>query len=211
MESPLHSIRKQYNKGKLLENEVDKDPLKQLEFWIADAINAGVPEPTAMVLSTVGDDLRPSSRVVLLKGLDEGGIRFFTNYESRKGQQMLKNPMVSVLFFWPDLERQIRVEGTVSKLSSEESDVYFNSRPEASRISAVVSPQSRQIPNREWLENRADIARLDKTVLLRPSDWGGYIVIPEYFEFWQGREDRMHDRIVYLPDNATWEISRLSP
>jgi len=194
-----------------VENEVNNDPIKQMQQWISDAINSGVPEPTAMVLSTVGDDLRPSSRVVLLKGLDDGGIRFFTNYESRKGQQMLKNPGVSLLFFWPDLERQVRVEGKVSKLSVEESDIYFDSRPEASRISAVISPQSRQIPNREWLDNRAEMARLDKTVLFRPPEWGGYIVMPEYFEFWQGRENRLHDRIVYLPDNSTWKISRLSP
>lgn len=208
MENSFHSIRKQYERGKLRESQVDTDPLRQLGLWLSDAILAECPEPTAMILSTAGKDLKPSSRIVLMKGLDEHGITFFTNYESRKGQQLQDNPQASILFFWTELERQVRIEGTVGKVSEEESDAYFASRPEASKISAFISPQSREIPGREWLEEQG--SRLQEEGG-RPAYWGGYRFCPDYFEFWQGREDRLHDRIIYRQIESGWKISRLAP
>ena len=205
MEKPLHSIRKQYSRYVLHESQVDNDPLKQMQVWLSDAISAECPEPTAMVLSTAGEDNRPSSRVVLMKELDQSGVAFFTNYDSRKGLQLSENPYASVLFFWPEVERQVRIEGVVHKIPAGESDRYFASRPEASRISAIISPQSREIPNREWLEQQHALA------MNRPSNWGGYLLAPDYFEFWQGREDRLHDRIIYRKIGSDWKISRLAP
>jgi len=210
MEKSFHSIRKQYEKGALLENQVDINPLIQLNLWLSEAMASECQEPTAMVLSTTGTDLKPSSRVVLMKGLDETGILFFTNYESRKGQQLQVNPQSSILFFWAALERQVRIEGTVRKVSAEESDAYFASRPESSRISAIISPQSREIPNRLWLEAAVETHKCVYSGS-RPGNWGGYRLRPEYFEFWQGREDRLHDRIVYQPNEPGWRISRLAP
>lgn len=209
----LHSIRKQYSKGVLDESHVNPDPIEQMEFWVSEAIHSDCEVPTAMVLSTVGDGMRPSSRVVLMKGLDQEGITFFTNYESRKGLQLQENPQASVLFFWPELERQIRIEGTVMKVTAEESDAYFESRPDASRISAVISPQSREIPNREWLEERRRTADggSRSAVCGRPSEWGGYRLKPDYIEFWQGREDRLHDRIAFRLEAHGWRIFRLAP
>ena len=214
MSNPFHSIRQQYEKGTLHENRMEYDPLIQLGRWVADAIAAECPEPAAMVLSTTGRALKPSSRVVLMKSLEEGGITFFTNYDSRKGQQLLDNPQASLLFFWPGLERQVRIEGIIDRVPEEESDVYFGSRPEASRISAIISPQSREIPNREWLEERRQVAVETHNCVnpgSRPKNWGGYRLIPDYFEFWQGREHRLHDRIRYQPDSSGWRISRLAP
>lgn len=213
MGNPFHSIRKQYERGKLQESQVDTDPMSQLGLWLSDAILAECPEPTAMMLSTTGKDLKPSSRIVLMKGLDENGITFFTNYESRKGQQLQDNPQASMLFFWPDLERQVRIEGTVDKVSEEESDIYFASRPEASRISATISPQSQEIPGREWLEERQQVAigSRQSAAGSRPVSWGGYRLSPGYFEFWQGRGDRLHDRIIYRQIESGWKISRLAP
>ncbi|HBB91224.1 MAG: pyridoxamine 5'-phosphate oxidase [Bacteroidetes bacterium GWF2_49_14] len=215
----LHSIRKQYAKGVLDERHVNPDPFIQMEFWVSEAIHSDCEEPTAMVLSTVGDGMRPSSRVVLMKGLDQEGITFFTNYESRKGLQLRKNPQASLLFFWSELERQIRIEGTVMKVAAEESDAYFESRPEASRISAVISPQSKEITSREWLEERrmTDDGRPTEdgfhrsSVIGRPSQWGGYRLKPDYYEFWQGREDRLHDRIAFRLETHGWSIFRLAP
>ncbi|TSA38294.1 MAG: pyridoxamine 5'-phosphate oxidase [Porphyromonadaceae bacterium] len=228
MDKSFHSVRKQFVKSVLRESQVDKDPLLQLELWLTDAINSECPEPTAMVLSTAGIDLKPSSRVVLMKDLDVQGITFFTNYESRKGQQLRDNPHASLVFFWPRLERQVRIEGTVSKVTEEESDAYFASRPEASQISAIISPQSREIPSREWLEKRWQSAVGSKQSAVethiyvsvgsrqlaagsRPSNWGGYRLVPDYFEFWQGRAERLHDRLIYQPDESGWRIFRLAP
>ncbi len=213
MERELHSIRKQYARGVLDERHVHPDPFTQMEFWVSEAIRSDCEEPTAMVLSTVGAGMRPSSRVVLMKGLDQEGITFFTNYESRKGQQLQENPQASLLFFWPELERQIRIEGTVMKVAAEESDAYFESRPEASRISAVISPQSAEIPNRERLEERRRTADGGprSAVISRPSYWGGYRLQPDYFEFWQGRENRLHDRIAFRQEAHGWKIFRLAP
>jgi pyridoxamine 5'-phosphate oxidase len=213
MSIPIHSIRKQYLKGALLERQMDKDPVVQLGAWLSDAIHEQCPEPTAMALSTVGQDLRPSSRMVLMKHLDEAGITFFTHYDSRKGLQIGQNPHVSLLFFWPQLERQVRIEGMASKVSETESDEYFSSRPEASRISASISPQSQQISGRDWLEERWRVALKTWPTegVSRPLNWGGYRVFPDYFEFWQGRPERLHDRIAYQSQDTGWRIFRLAP
>lgn len=218
MGNSFHSIRRQYIKGAFSETQVHQDPLVQLEYWLTDAIRSECPEPTAMVLSTTGQDFRPSSRVVLLKGIGKIGVTFFTNYNSRKGHQLLENPQASLLFFWPGLERQVRLEGAVTKVTAEESDTYFDTRPESSRISAIISPQSQVIPNREWLHDKIDLLR-NPTLqsgnsfpsLTRPVNWGGYRMMPEYLEFWQGREDRLHDRIVFRKAGAGWTVFRLAP
>lgn len=214
MERKLHSIRKEYGRGGLNENQMDPDPLVQLDDWLSDAFKSECPEPTAMVLSTAGKDMRISSRVVLMKDLNGQGITFFTNYESRKGRELLENAQASLLFFWPVPGRQVRIEGTVSKVSESDSDSYFHSRPLASRISAAVSPQSSEIPGRAWLEERwqsAQVTNTNDSHPIRPVNWGGYLVVPDYFEFWQGRESRLHDRIIYRREADGWRISRLAP
>ena len=211
MKESFRSIRKQYVRGRLEESLVDPDPMRQLESWLHEAIQAEVDEPTAMVLSTVGAGMRPSSRVVLMKGLDDSGLTFFTNYGSRKGLQLAENPNASLLFFWPALERQVRVEGTVEKVTEQESDEYYISRPEASRVSASISPQSREIPGRDWLLARRDDFLSSVLTSPRPSYWGGYRLKPVYFEFWQGGPDRLHDRIIYTSVSSSWEIARLAP
>jgi pyridoxamine 5'-phosphate oxidase len=201
-----HSIRKQYGKFSLEQGMMDPNPLSQFQSWLQDAVESGCPEPTAMALSTVGSDYRPSSRIVLFKGFEQDGLLFFSNYQSRKGTELASNPLASVLFFWPQLERQVRIEGRVEKTDEAISDAYFRSRPEASRTSASISPQSREIPGRGWLENRRRTADGG-----RPSFWGGYRLVPDYFEFWQGREDRLHDRLAYKPGSNGWLIVRLAP
>ncbi len=224
MKSHFHAIRSQYKKNELSEDQIARDPLDQLERWLMEAINYECPEPTAMVLSTTGPDLRPSSRVVLMKDLTPQGITFFTNYDSRKGEQLRENPMASLLFFWSALERQVRIEGVVSKVGTEESDEYFYSRPLPSRISASVSPQSQPIPGRDWLQNQW--TQLSEQVLpasgakdlptghekvQRPQNWGGYRLVPDYFEFWQGRENRLHDRLTFRRTTSGWILTRLAP
>jgi len=218
MENEYHSIRKQYQRGLLLEDQLDRNPFKQLDLWLSDAMISECPEPTAMVLSTTGHDLKPSSRVVLMKGITPDGITFFTNYESRKGKQLLENPQASLLFFWPGLERQVRIEGNVKQVSKEESDTYFNSRPEASRISAAISPQSREISDRNRLTDLREqfpghglLKGNSARKLTRPANWGGYRLTPDYFEFWQGREDRLHDRLIYQKVETGWRVARLAP
>jgi pyridoxamine-phosphate oxidase len=210
MGNSFHSIRQEYSKSYLRDNDLDSNPLIQLESWLSEAVTSGCDEPTAMVVSTTGVNLRPSSRVVLLKELVEAGLTFFTNYDSRKGQQLQENPFASALFFWPLLERQVRVEGKVEKVSEAESDSYFDSRPEASRISALISPQSREIPNRLWLDSLVGTNTCVQPGV-RPPNWGGYRLFPEYFEFWQGRESRLHDRIAYERQADGWRVFRLAP
>jgi pyridoxamine 5'-phosphate oxidase len=209
----LHSIRTDYKFAELTENSIDKNPLKQFEHWLNDAINAKVNEPTAMALVTFGVDGFPDSRMVLLKDYNENGFTFFTNYNSNKGKAIEKNPAVGLHFFWPELERQIRISGFAEKTTPEISDQYFNSRPVLSQIAAVVSNQSSKIPSRDFLQNqfenlKNEIAGIN---LKRPENWGGFVVKPVKFEFWQGRESRLHDRILYENENGTWMISRLAP
>ena len=211
--SDLQEIRNEYLFSRLDIDNIDSNPLVQFRFWLNDAIRASVHEPTAMVLSTTNAECRSSSRVVLLKDLDHDGFTFFTNYESKKGAQLQENPYGSLLFFWPILERQVRIEGRVSRTTSRESDEYFITRPEGSKIGAWVSPQSQKIPNREYLEKlQEDYLRLFKTRTLdRPQNWGGYKLVPELVEFWQGRQNRLHDRFEYSRNGGLWEIHRLAP
>ncbi|MFO7616588.1 MAG: pyridoxamine 5'-phosphate oxidase [Bacteroidales bacterium] len=208
-----YSLRKQYGRGRLDESLVDPNPIAQLEGWVGDALAARCPEPTAMVLSTAGSGGKPSSRALLMKGLDAGGILFFTNYESRKGLELAANPSASLLFFWPGLERQVRVEGTVFRTEPAESDAYFRSRPLESRLSAIISPQSREVPDRLWLEQKRsqEGQRAQAEQGIRPPHWGGCRLVPDYFEFWQGRADRLHDRVCYEKAGAGWRIFRLAP
>jgi len=194
-------------------DNLDADPIIQFRYWLNEALNANVPEPTAMVLSTATPEGKSSSRVVLLKGVDNYGFTFFTNYESKKAMHIADNPAGSLLFYWQALERQVRIEGKILKTAAHESDEYFVTRPEGSKIGAWASPQSRRIPNREYLENlQRDYMRLFRSkVLDRPENWGGYKLIPDMIEFWQSRENRLHDRFEYVRNGGIWEIYRLAP
>lgn len=194
-------------------NDISSDPFKQFEKWFHEAVTARVNEPNAMTLATVKPDGTPSARIVLLKGLQDHGFTFFTNYDSGKGKEMMQNHNVALVFCWLELQRQIRIEGTVEKLSAAESDVYFVSRPRKSQISAHASSQSMTLKNREELEKnyqKLENLFLDKTVT-RPDNWGGYIVKPKLIEFWQGRQSRLHDRFRYIKADNMWKISRLAP
>ena len=190
-----------------------KDPFIQFRVWFELAKKEGEKEPGAMALATVDDNLRPSVRMVLLKGLDDGGFSFFTNYESRKGSEIKSTPRASILFYWPLLLRQVRVEGRVKKASALVSDNYFSSRPVGSRISACISPQSAVIPDSLFLKamHEAYTKDLGGQEPKRPDNWGGYILLPDLFEFWTGREDRLHDRIQYRKIRSGWIIERLAP
>ena len=209
----IQHIRKEYRLSRLEIDNLDVDPLVQFKYWLNDAIQSEVPEPTAMVLSTASAEGRSSSRIVLLKDLDSDGFTFFTNYESKKGLQIASNPFGSLLFFWPQLERQIRIEGKIFKTLRHESDEYFAARPEGSKIGAWSSPQSRRIPSREYLENlQSDYLEMFRTKALeRPENWGGYKLVPNLVEFWQGRENRLHDRFEYSRKDNGWEVYRLAP
>lgn len=208
----LASLRKDYALKTLEEGDVDRDPMKQFGLWMVEAIHAQVPEPSAMTLATVGANGRPTTRIVLLKGVDPRGFVFFTNYESRKGRDLAANPAASLTFFWKELERQVRIDGKVEKVSAEESDAYYQTRPLGSRIGAWASPQSRPIENRAWLEQRwTTLSAEHGPSPKRPPHWGGYRVMPEEMEFWQGRMSRLHDRIAYTRTGSDWKISRLAP
>lgn len=205
-------IRQSYDKSELLEDSLQATPLQQFDLWFQDALQAKVLEVNAMSLATATADGRPSVRTVLLKGYDDNGFVFFTNYLSRKGTELTHNPHASLLFFWPELERQVRIEGLVHKIPAAESDQYFHSRPLASRIGACASPQS-QLVDRTALE--ASVVALTASLgehPERPEHWGGYCLNPSYVEFWQGRPSRLHDRLVYQADtNHQWIVSRLAP
>jgi pyridoxamine 5'-phosphate oxidase len=210
----ISSIRREYQLKSLSENDVESDPLKQFSIWWDEAISAEIDEVNAMALSTVKKDGTPTSRIVLLKGFDEKGFVFFTNYESSKGTQIQENSSVSLLFFWKELERQVRIQGTCYKVSDEESDSYFHSRPIGSQIGAWASPQSQQIGGREILESMVIEleSKYHNKVIPRPPHWGGFRVVPTEIEFWQGRSSRLHDRILYIKDATEyWEIVRLAP
>ena len=210
----LADIRKEYQLQTLQENEVENDPVKQFAKWWGDAIESKIDEVNAMTLSTVNEKGKPSARIVLLKGFDENGFVFFTNYNSHKGDHLKHCPYASLIFFWKELERQVKIEGEVTKVSETESDIYFNSRPPESRIGAWASPQSKVIENRSILEENLLKYRQQFTDenIPRPPHWGGYIVKPTLVEFWQGRPSRLHDRILYtLQKNGAWKIERLAP
>lgn len=210
----IASIRKDYKLKSLSENEVDASPIEQFASWFKEAISAKVEEVNAMLLGTSTLQGKPSSRVVLLKDFDHRGMVFFTNYESKKGKELSENPAACLTFFWPQLERQIRIEGLVEKVSESESDEYFFSRPWESRVGAWVSAQSNKIESRDELEKTYEVLAQDfreKGMVPRPSHWGGFRLKPEFFEFWQGRPSRLHDRICYILKGAAWEIYRLAP
>lgn len=210
----IAAIRKNYALKSLTEDTVSQDPIVQFRTWMEEALAAEVNEPTAMVLSTANATGRPSARVVLLKDVTTQGFVFFTNYSSRKGSNLHENPFAALTFFWPELERQVRIEGSIQKVAPEVSDAYFNSRPKGSQIGAWASPQSQQISSREELE-KADIAYSSEFAEIpeipRPPHWGGYCLQPDYIEFWQGRPNRLHDRIVFQKQGEAWELKRLAP
>jgi pyridoxamine 5'-phosphate oxidase len=209
----IADLRKDYSHASLTEADVSSDPITQFGQWFDEAIMAALPEANAMSLATVGSDGRPSSRIVLIKDFDPRGFVWFTNYASRKGHDLAHNDAAALLFHWVALERQVRIEGRVEKVSADESDSYFKSRPFKSRIGAIASHQSAPIANREALE--AEYAAAEKNAgddPARPADWGGYRLIPDYLEFWQGRRSRLHDRIAYrLQPNGRWGRERLQP
>ncbi len=218
----IANLRKSYERAELNESASAADPMQQFDLWLKEAISAEVPEPNAMTVATVGSDLRPSTRVVLIKGYDARGIVWFTNYDSRKGQQLAGNPFAALQFHWVELERVVRIEGRVEKVSDAESDAYFNSRPLDSRIGAWASPQSQVIEGRMTLVSNA--AKYAAQFLLnppRPPHWGGYRLVPEQWEFWQGRKSRLHDRLRYRSASVTtppatesstaWIRERLAP
>jgi pyridoxamine 5'-phosphate oxidase len=215
MEPRATHARKEYEQAALDEADIIRDPIRQFAAWYDAAVAAGVPEPESMTLSTATPDGHPSARIVLLRGFDERGFCFFTNYESGKGRQLAANPHAALTFHWADLERQVRIEGSVEQTTAAESDAYFQSRPSASRIGAWSSPQSEVIPDRAALEDlfaRFRAEHPDDTAIPRPAHWGGYRLLPERIEFWQGRPSRLHDRLRFRRDRSQgWVLERLAP
>lgn len=208
----MEDKHKDFAKDELLEHQMAYNPLEQLQFWLQEA-SLKAKEPTAMTLATAAAKGRPSARIVYLKGFKEGGLLFYTNYQSRKGKDLESNPYASITFFWPELERQVRIEGKTQKIPAWESEAYFESRPLASRIGAWVSEQSSVIDSRGVLDRRRAYyeERFANKRIRRPKHWGGYVLHPDYYEFWQGRPGRLHDRIAYVFNNHRWEMKRLAP
>lgn len=212
-EHDLHDLRREYQRGELLETDISPDPLEQFARWFADAQSAGEMEPNAMTLATADSAGLPSARIVLLKEFDARGFVFFTNYQSRKGGQLKDNPHAALVFFWAKLERQVRIEGRVRRVTQAESDAYFQERPRPSRIGAWASHQSRSIASRHELEHQdtAMIEQFADNPIPRPDFWGGYRLTPRLIEFWQGRPSRLHDRLEYVRQGGKWRIERLQP
>ena len=210
---PVARLRKEYTRDGLSESDAGRDPVRLFRRWFDEALVADLHEPNAMTVATATADGRPSARAVLLKGYDERGFVFYTNYEGAKARQIEENPRVAVLFYWGELERQVRIEGRAERVSVEESNAYFDSRPRGSQLGAWASEQSRAVPDRATLEerSRAVEAEYEGREVPRPPHWGGYRVSPESYEFWQGRENRLHDRIAYHREDGGWRIERLQP
>ncbi|HEV7333479.1 MAG TPA: pyridoxamine 5'-phosphate oxidase [Flavisolibacter sp.] len=214
MNKAIADLRREYASETLLENDITPDPLAQFQKWWDQVLASEISEPNALTLATASADGLPSARIVLLKGFDEKGFVFYTNYKSYKAAQLEENPKACLVFFWKELERQVRISGIVTRVTEEESDIYFNSRPVGSRIGAWASPQSQPIENREWLEQAFAKKKEEFSDgnVPRPPHWGGYRVNPVMVEFWQGRFSRLHDRIQYtLDENGSWKIERLAP
>ncbi|HEY9695095.1 MAG TPA: pyridoxamine 5'-phosphate oxidase [Oculatellaceae cyanobacterium] len=214
MAQTIADLRKNYTKSGLVETDVDSNPFKQFQKWFDQALAAQLPEPNAMTLATVSQDGKPRARIVLLKNFNEQGFVFYTNYNSQKGQEIAQNPWAALIFWWAELERQVRIEGSVEKVTKSESDEYFHSRPVGSQLGAWASQQSQVIDNREVLEHQ--LQELEEIYqnqnIPRPTHWGGYRIVPQTIEFWQGRTNRLHDRLCYsLQEDHTWVIKRLSP
>jgi len=209
----IHNIRTDYVKAGLLEDQVKKDAIEQFLNWFNEALKSKVMEPNAMTIATVSNEGQPNARIVLLKGVDENGFVFFTNYNSKKGQEISENNKIALLFFWPELERQVRVLGEVEKTSIQESETYFHSRPIGSQLGAWASQQSSKIDNRGIIEESLKLVKekYDSKEIPLPDYWGGYRVIPQQIEFWQGRANRLHDRIVYKKTETSWELHRIAP
>ncbi len=212
-ELDLQKIRQDYTKNSLDEKDVDPNPSVQFQHWFQEALDSKVIEPSATTLSTVDASGKPHSRIVLLKGFDEDGATFFTNQASDKGKEIEANPNVSMCFFWPELERQIRVDGTAEKLPRSESEAYFKVRPYMSQIGALASNQSEVVDSRDYLDSKFSElkSKYPEGEVPMPDTWGGYKVTPNYFEFWQGRRSRLHDRVIYTKEGNSWTIKRLSP
>jgi pyridoxamine 5'-phosphate oxidase len=212
MNSSIADIRKDYTLKSLSEKEIDANPFTQFSIWWNEAVASDIDEVNAMTLATIKQNLTPAARIVLLKDFNENGFTFFTNYQSAKGEQLFHHPNAALCFFWKELQRQVRVEGTVEKVSAAISDAYFNSRPAGSKLGAWASPQSKVIENRDILvANEAAFKNQFGENIERPQHWGGYILKPNYIEFWQGRSSRLHDRICYTLENENWKIERLAP
>jgi pyridoxamine 5'-phosphate oxidase len=209
----LQNLRQDYRSAELSEQDIDQNPIAQFKTWFQQALDAQLYEPNVMTLATASAEGVPSARIVLLKGLDEEGFVFYTNYESHKGRELQENPYAALVFFWAELERQVRIEGTVSKVDPVISTAYFHSRPHGSQIGAMVSPQSQVIKSRTELENHIIILKekYEGQEVPRPEHWGGYVVKPSTIEFWQGRPSRLHDRIRYKFIDGSWIIDRLAP
>lgn len=208
----LTALRRDYRQARLDEADLLAEPLQQFRAWFEQALASGLDEPYAMTLATVSGDQRPAARIVLLRGFDERGFAFFTNFDSRKGHELAAAPHAALLFYWAPLERQVRIEGVVARVPNADSDDYFAKRPRGSCIGAWASPQSQVIPDRDWLRQRVDDFDAEHgDTVPRPDNWGGYRLIPDYYEFWQGRESRLHDRLVYRMDGDAWRTERLAP
>jgi pyridoxamine 5'-phosphate oxidase len=212
-ERDISALRNEYDKFSLVPEQLPGNPIATFRDWFHYAVESRCKEVNAMVLSTVNSESKPSSRVVLLKGFDDNGFVFFTNYNSRKGHDLYNNPFAALNFFWPELERQVRIEGTVSKVSDQESTEYFNSRPRLSQAGAIVSHQSEEISDRSAIEKAMEemMSKPESEILSKPAHWGGYVLKPDFMEFWQGRPGRLHDRICYEWTHEQWRKFRLSP
>ena len=213
MARSVADLRKEYTRSGLLEPDAAPDPIEQFHRWFEEALEANLHEPNAMTLATATPDGKPSARIVLLKDFDERGFVFYTNYEGRKARELEQNPNCSLTFYWGELERQVRVEGRAARVPEAESDAYFDSRPRGSRLGAWASEQSRPVESRQALEDRLKELeeKYEEVEVPRPPFWGGYRVEPQRIEFWQGRENRLHDRLLYTRSNGSWKIERLQP
>jgi pyridoxamine 5'-phosphate oxidase len=213
MNDKIKHLRQEYSHATLLEHEIEQNPFFQFKKWLEDAMSVDLPEPHAMTISTVAASGKPSARIVLLRHFDEAGFTFYTNYASKKALDLNQNPYAALNFFWQQIERQVRIEGTIQKVSSLESDTYFASRPRESQIGAWASAQSQLITDRKELEDKVKFYtdKFEAKPIPRPEQWGGFRIVPDYFEFWQGRPSRLHDRISYTLQNKVWLMCRLNP